>query len=118
MTKLFRCNNCGRTFEADRPVCATCDIDAAQDARLADIVVPILTVHFDPPHPKVRRRGQGHLACDLKRPVAGSRATGEPSVVNCSRCRESEEWKRAYAASGEAEFQVEADETVEMGRTG
>jgi hypothetical protein len=118
MARLFRCNNCGRTFEADRPVCETCGIDQAQDGRLTGIVVPIATIHFDPPHPKVRHRGQGRLACDSKRLVAGSRATGEPSVVNCRLCRETEAWKTASGRAGEAEFHAESDESVELDRTG
>jgi hypothetical protein len=118
MARLFRCNNCGRTFEADRPVCETCGVDEAQDGRLTGIVVPIATIHFDPPHPKVRHRGQGRLACDPKRLVAGSRATGEPSVVNCRLCRETEAWKAAFGRAGEVEFHAESDESVELDRTG
>ena len=118
MARLWRCTNCGRTFESDRAACETCGIDQAQDGRLAGIVVPIVTLHYDPPHPKVRNRGRGHLACDPKRPVAGSRATGEPSVVNCPRCRETEDWKRAAAAAGTPEFHSESDETVELSPAG
>jgi hypothetical protein len=116
--RLWRCNNCGRVFEADAPACLTCGIDQAQDGRLAGIVVPVATIHFDPPHPRARGRGQGRLACDPKRAVAGSRATGEPSVVNCARCRESDEWKRASAAAGAPAFHEESDEAVELSQTG
>lgn len=111
---LFRCSNCGKTFEAKRPACAACGIDPAKDPRAAGIVHRLETIHYDPPHDVIRHRGKGHLACDPKKPVAGNRATGEPSVVNCARCRETDSWRKAYAETGEPEFREEDDEPIEF----
>lgn len=97
MTRQWRCNNCGASFQSDRQACAACGVDAQAEPRFAGVVVPVETVHFDPPHPVVRGYGTGRLACDPRKQVAGSRATGEPSVVNCPACRATPEWKRAYA---------------------
>lgn len=108
--RLWRCNNCGGSFEHDRQECRACGIDAAAEPRFAGVVIPVETIHYDPPHPVVRGHGTGFLACDPSRRVAGSRATGEPSVVNCPRCRETGVWKERYG--GEPSIIPEKNEAV------
>lgn len=114
MAKRYRCTNCGTSFVADRPTCAKCDIDASTDQRAAGVIHSLCTIHFDPPHPKIRFRGLGHPACNPSRGIHGLRGTGEPSVVNCEACRATEAWKQAYAAAGDAEFLGSEDEVVQL----
>lgn len=91
---LFRCLNCNAEFEAPRAACAACELDAA-NPRDADYLMPLVTVHFDPPT-KVAGRGKNHPACDPK--LRGAVMTGEPSAVTCAACKASE----AFAAAGGA----------------
>lgn len=101
MVNRWRCHNCGKDWKGLR-VCERCNIDPQKEPRFAHLVVKIETIHFDPPHPTVKNAGVGTLACTPQVPVVGNRATGEPSVVNCEECRETEAWRKAY--SGEPSF--------------
>ena len=92
----YLCKNCNQRFESNRAYCATCKLDPAKAPRFANLLVEIHLIHFDAPHPYIKRRGKGHLACRPNVPVYGSRATGQASVVTCPLCRETEDWKRAY----------------------
>jgi len=103
---LYRCLECRAEFEADKPACARCGIDPATDPRDADIVVPLVTVHFDPPS-KRRGRGLGHAACDpqIRFGAVGAAFTSEPGSVNCAACKASEVFLAAGGASnGVAKF--------------
>jgi len=93
--RLYRCNNCGREFEAERAECVACKIDVSANSRFKGIVTPLVTIHFDPPT-HVAGVGKNHLACDPKQSVQGKHATGVPSVVNCQPCRATKEWQEAY----------------------
>lgn len=92
-TKLFRCLNCAKDFEAEKPACAGCGVDPAADPRDADLIVPLVPTHFDPPSKRVGR-GRGHAACDPKLRVGAPRCafTGEPVAVNCAACQKTEEF--------------------------
>ncbi len=120
MTTHYRCLNCGTEFKSDRgpdaprPGCKACGIDVDAEPALANFIQALETIHFDPPHPIVKHRGKGHWACNPKRGVAGSRATGEPAVVNCEACRETAEWKKAYGMTGEPQVAAAHDEPVEL----
>jgi hypothetical protein len=93
---LFRCLECRKEFEAALPACTACGIDPAADPRDADLVVPLVTVHFDPPTRRTGR-GCGHAACDPKLKVgAGAAFSGEPRAVNCAACKAS----APFVASG------------------
>ena len=86
---LFRCANCHRTFEAEYHYCAKCDINSLAEPRYSGIVQRLKTIHYDPPDPKVKGKGQGKYACN-GRPVRGTEheaATGEPGAVNCEACK-------------------------------
>ena len=106
----YLCTNCGRTFEAPRPMCEPCEIDPLKDRRMAGVVLKVEIVHYDPPS-KVKHRGLGVLACDPKTPVHGKRATGEPHVVNCAACRKTEAWLKA--AGEDPEFMADQDHFVD-----
>lgn len=95
---LYRCNNCGKEFEATRPACATCNIDPKVDPRFHAIVVRIETIHFDPPS-HVRHFGIGKRPCDGKS-IKGGMATAVPAVVTCKRCRDTDVWKKAADETG------------------
>jgi hypothetical protein len=114
---LYRCTNCGRDFENDRPACAQCDIDPAKDPRLGRFIIRLEIVHFDPPT-RFPGMGQGHAACNplLKVGKQIAHATGDPSCVNCTRCRETEAWKTANAGPqrelvADQDFKVEVKDT-------
>ena len=94
---LFRCTVCRRDFEGDRAKCDPCGIDPLLNPRHADRVIPLVTVHLDPPS-HVPGIGLGHAACDpaVKTGRPGEAFTGEKSAVNCPRCKASE----AFRADG------------------
>ena len=95
--RLWRCEQCGRAFEADRPKCEKCGIDPAEDTRLIRFFTLLKRVHFDPPT-KWPGIGRGTLACDPARKLGQLKAseeaaTGEPSAVTCKACLASAEWQ-------------------------
>lgn len=96
---LFRCLECRAEFEAPVPACAACGIDPAKDPRDADLVAPLVTIHFDPPHRR-KGRGMGHAACNpgLKVGHPGCAFTGEPLAVNCAKCKASAAFVAAEGA--------------------
>lgn len=98
MAKRYRCTNCGTDFVAEKPACTKCDIDATTDPQVVGVIHPLATLHFDPPHPKIKRRGRGHRACDPSTHISKGRGTGEPSVVNCEACRQTEAYRDAVKA--------------------
>lgn len=109
--RLYRCNNCGQTFEETRPRCQKCNIDPAQNPRFRGIVVLLEIIHWDPPT-HIQNIGQGLLACDPSKPVLGHRASGEPGAVNCPACRKTPGWQAAYW--GNAEMLEGQDHLVEV----
>lgn len=109
----FRCSQCNTSYLQDRVACDACGIDPKKDSGAAGLLVRLVTIHFDPPS-GLKNRGKGHIACDPSKPVHGRRATGEPSVVNCEACRQTEAWKKAHAAAGDPEFLEDQDESVEI----
>lgn len=115
MARRYRCTNCGAEFVGERPACVTCDIDPATDHRAVGVVQPIATIHFDPPHPKIRHRGLGHRACDPATHIGKGRGTAEPSVVNCEMCKETEAYKAAVKKGGlRVSFHEDDDEEITM----
>ncbi len=120
----YRCLNCSKSFaserapEAPRPTCPGCGVNPDQEPELASFIQPLETIHFDPPHPIVRFRGKGHLACNPARRVAGMRATGEPAVVNCPACRQTDAWKTAYALVGEPAISAAHAEEIDKATIG
>lgn len=98
MAKRYRCTNCGTDFVAEKPACVKCEIDATTDTQALGIIHPLATLHFDPPHPKIKRRGLGHRACDPKTHIGKGRGTGEASVVNCEACKQTEAYLEAVRA--------------------
>lgn len=114
----FRCLNCGHVFQHGNspeapPACPSCGLDPVAEPDLARYIQSLETIHFDPPHPIVRFKGKGHLACNPSVRVAGQRATGEPAVVNCPACRATETWKTAYGLAGEPVISPAHDEVIE-----
>lgn len=103
-TKLFRCLNCAKDFEAEKPACAGCGVDPAADPRDAGLIVPLVLTHFDPPAQRVGR-GRGHAACDPKLRVGSPRCafTGEPAAVNCPDCQKAEAFVASDGVSNGAE---------------
>lgn len=118
MSHLYRCQNCGEVFrsershEAPRPACK-CGVNPDAEPELGIYIQALETIHFDPPHPVVKNRGKGHLACTPAVRVAGKRATAEPAVVNCDDCRRTEVWKIAYGLVGEPAVPRAHDEVIE-----
>lgn len=112
--KRWRCANCNTDFEAEKGACLKCKIDPADNPRFAAVVHQISTIHFEP-LTHVPDIGTGKMACDGK-PAGGRMATGVPAVANCSACRATEAWKRAYAGEhpqpGEPAMAPGSDEPV------
>lgn len=128
MMKLYRCYGCddkkgqpGLDFESDTPVCPNCGADPRSDPRDATIVIELANIHFEPPHPKRKGRGCGHLACDPKKSVPcgeSTKFTGEPSAVTCKRCRESDVWKQQAGDGEPPPIVKEADKPVSVSPEG
>lgn len=97
MAKRYRCTNCGTDFVADKPACAKCDIDATTDPQATGIIHPLVTIHYDPPHAKIKGRGLGHRACAPTTHIGRGRGTGEASVVNCEACKATVAYRDAVA---------------------
>lgn len=95
MTKPYRCKNCGRSFRATSPVCE-CGADAVKDPKARNVVVPLVEIHYAVPHPVLRNKGTGWIACNPAKRVAGLCATGEPAVVTCPACRDTQAWQQNY----------------------
>lgn len=112
---LFRCLECNREFEALKPACAECGVDPEKDARDVGVVQEIKTHHFDPPSRR-EGRGMGHAACDPKLKVGHPACmfTGEPSSVNCPKCKASE----AFVAAGGLSNGAVAMKTGPLPKTG
>jgi len=88
---LFRCLNCRRDFEAEKPVCEPCGLDPSRDPRDGQYIVERSVIHFDKPHAKVVGRGVGHAACNPALKTAGRSGvgfTGEKPAVTCPACKE------------------------------
>lgn len=94
---LYRCANCGNEAEHAAPKCEPCGLDPKADPRDAQLLIELVTIHFDPPHAKVTGRGLGHAACDASKKVGRGpdRFTGERDVVNCAACKASEPFNAA-----------------------
>ncbi len=94
--KLYRCLNCKREFEADKPACEPCGLDPAKNPRDAQYVAELTVVHFDPPT-KVVGRGKNYAACDprLKIGRPDTQFTGEPTAVTCKACKAVAEYRAA-----------------------
>lgn len=100
--RMYRCNNPvhglkGREFEADPEACiCECGWEWKNEIVRQGYMQELIILHFDPPS-EFPNRGLRHLACDPKTAVgsSGSRATGEPSVVNCPRCKETDAFKNS-----------------------
>lgn len=100
----YRCLNCKAEFDAPRPACAPCGLDATANPRDAQLLAELAVVHFDPPS-KVEGRGLGRAACDPAVKYGGDRRfTGEPAAVTCPACKASQ----AFAAAGGANNGVAA----------
>lgn len=101
--RLYRCLVCTREFEADKPACEACGIDPATDPRNKDVIVPLVTHHFDPPS-KVPGRGLGHAACNPRLRIGTPKCafTGEPESVNCAACKASAQFLAADGLSAGA----------------
>jgi len=98
---LYRCYGCRTEFEAAKPVCEACGMDASANPRDKDMVVRLTVIHFDPPG---RRPGVGlnHAACDasIKLGAPKCQFTSEPVAVTCPKCKESDVYKAADGESG------------------
>lgn len=96
MSRLWHCFNCSTDFQDARDLCPKCGADG-KDPRAGGVIAPRVVIHFDPPHAILKNRGLGSYACDATVKVGqnGTRATGDPSVVNCPVCRDSAAWKAA-----------------------
>lgn len=79
---LFRCTSrpCGR-FEYEAPAAIPCP----QCGNVASVL--LVTVHYDPVHPRNPKRRQGVPACQPSRSTDGLASTGEPIAVTCPQCR-------------------------------
>ena len=100
---LYKCYQCGKVFDAAKPVCEACGIDAEADVRDTDVVQELKLHHFDPPSRRAGR-GLGYAACDPKIKVGAPKCmfTGEPDAVNCPKCKATEVYVAANGVSNGA----------------
>lgn len=107
MSRLWLCMNhpelgtTGVKFESEKPVCPECGADG-DSPDSGGCVAPRVVIHFIPPHPVVKNRGTGVLACDPKTRVGlhGMMATGDPREATCPACRASDAWKQTMEQWG------------------
>ena len=85
---MYRCYGCRREFEAAKPICEPCGIDAVANPRDKEVVVRLVTIHLDPPGRRVGV-GKNHAACDptIKLGAKNCQFTAEPSAVTCPKCK-------------------------------
>jgi len=111
----FRCYNCdtAHEFVSSEPVCPQCGADARKE-REQRFIVPLVTIHFDPPHPVIRGEGQHVMACTGRGWPPGTTASGETTIVSCTACRETEVFKavEAYQHAPWPDGQKSIDEQV------
>lgn len=121
----FRCQNPDCTedphgrlifdFEAAEPVCPKCHADGRLP-EFSQRVLRLETIHYltrDQSGPIVGLLGTRYrLACSPGKTLDGVRATGSPPDVNCRACRETPEWRAAYA--GEEAVSAEHDLKVNI----
>lgn len=98
---LWRCNSLkceGNLFEAERPKCPKCGLDAESHPRFAQYITPLTIIHFDPPLAPglIAGVGKNVTLCDGT-PVGQlvrrkEQATGDPTCVSCQRCRDHPEF--------------------------
>jgi hypothetical protein len=100
MNRLWHCFNCSTDFESPRDLCPQCGADG-QDPRAGGIIAPRVVIHLDPPHAILLGRGLNTYACNpaIRVGSKGTRASGDPSAVNCPLCRETAIWKELDEAS-------------------
>jgi hypothetical protein len=96
--RLWLCFNCQpqHEFDGGKGICPKCGADH-DDPKSRGAVAPRVVIHFDPPHAVLQGRGIGCYACDPTKAVGsqGTRATGDPRVVNCPACKLTTAWKAA-----------------------
>lgn len=112
MARRYRCLNCNTEFVADKPACAGCDIDGSTDPVAKNVIVPLVVIHYDPPHPKIKNRGRGHRACDPHVPIGKGRGSGEPAVVNCEACQATTVFQEAVQAGALNSAFLETEEEI------
>lgn len=88
-------------FWAAEPVCPKCGCDGRRP-RTAHVVIPLVVLHFVPPLEKVEGMGTGYLACDpsVRVGAGNTRATGDPTVVTCPGCKQTDAFKAALDSWG------------------
>jgi hypothetical protein len=93
---MYRCLNCKGEFQADKPACAACELDATTNPRDAQYIVELAVIHYDPPT-RIAGRGKNVAACDPKIRVGlragagpGAMLSGEKGAVTCPACKASE----------------------------
>lgn len=90
------------------PTCPQCGL-TADDPKFGHKIIRLVIVHFDPPtdFPGI---GQQHRACDPNKPIQAPdgpggvpnpwhAGTGDPKVVNCPACMQTESYKAVLATA-------------------
>ena len=118
MKRLWRCLNCpgeetrylefvAEIGEHQKGICPKCS--AGESIRTAKKIRPLKVVHFEP-MTKVRGVGSHKLACTGEPPKPGQIRTGAIEAVNCPKCKESQFFKEAKAASlADPAYEVPSD---------
>lgn len=72
------------------------------DPRSRGLVIALVVVHFNPPHPAIDDLGTGFVACspDVRVGTGNVRATGDPTVVTCPDCKKTPEFIAALDTWG------------------
>lgn len=103
--RFGKCPKCGATHKAN-----------------PQVVIKLQVLHFDPPGEVIAdvQRGKNHFACEPGKPMqigSGNVATGDPSVVNCPKCKLTEDYLRAIDEWDGAVVEAE-NTTVEINLAG
>lgn len=90
----------GHDFAAEQPICDKCGVDG-RDVRFGHLVMPLVTIHYCPPHPAVDGVGKDYIACTPTTKVwgvgkKGEQITGEPSAVTCDKCKAAPEFPKEW----------------------
>lgn len=87
----------GFHFASEQPVCPKCGI-RQDEPRYGRLIVEACVVHFEAPG-KAEGYGVGYAACAGPGMKTKGPKQGEPSVVTCDKCKETDAYKAAIAVN-------------------
>ena len=121
-TRIYRCYGCKNesgmlgvdfTCDSENVVCPGCKLMASNPVA-GGAITAVSILHYEPPynHPEIgKKQGCGHIACDPNTPTGNGQCvyTGDPRVVNCPLCKNTEIFKAMAAKFGNPVLDLRVD---------